>query len=188
MASSASTLLTVDDYRELPEVPPQYQLIEGKLHMSPSPNLYHQVISRNVLLLLANYLEKNPLGEVFSAPSDVHLTEYDVYQPDLFYVSAANAAILTEQGASGPPDLIIEILSPATERLDREVKRKVYAQAGVAELWLVDPAAKAIHLFRLHSDASAPFASYALPQSFASELFPGLAISVAEIFKPSRLG
>src|SRR5580765_478939 len=117
MTSVTANLITVDDYRELPEGPLHYQLIEGKLHMSPSPTRYHQVVCRNIQFLLMKYLEQHPLGEVFQAPSDVYLTDYDVYQPDLFYVSNENAAILTQQGAAGAPDLVIEVLSPAPARL-----------------------------------------------------------------------
>ena len=91
--SATANLITVDDYRELPEGPPHYQLIEGKLHLSPSPTRYHQVVCRNIQFLLMKYLDQHPVGEVFQAPSDVYLTDYDVYQPDLFYVSNENAAV-----------------------------------------------------------------------------------------------
>lgn len=188
MLSAASNLLTVEDYRGMPQGPPHYQLIEGKLSMSPSPNRYHQVICRNLLVLLTEFLDRNPLGEVFQAPSDVYLTDYDVYQPDLFYVSAANAAILTEQGAAGPPELVVEILSPATARLDRDIKRKVYAQAGVKELWLVDPEQKVVQVYQLSPEAEGPPTSHRLGTAFTSPLLPGLLIPTARVFRPSRLG
>src|SRR2546428_6343854 len=101
MLTAASNLLTVDDYRELPEGPPHYQLIEGRLLVSPSPNRYHQDVCQNLLVLLRNYLDKNPVGVVYQAPSDVYLTSYDAYQPDLYFVSNANASILSPQGAAG---------------------------------------------------------------------------------------
>ncbi len=188
MLTAASNLLTIDDYRELPEGPPHYQLVEGKLLMSPSPNRYHQVICRNILVLLTRHLEQNPAGEVFQAPSDVYLTDYDVYQPDLFYVANANAAILTEQGAAGAPDLVVEILSPATARYDRDIKRKVYAQAGVKELWLVDPDRKQLHVYQLNLQAETPPTTHGTGATFTSPLFPHLTISTAQVFKPSRLG
>ena len=141
-----------------------------------------------MLVLLTKYLEQNPVGEVFPAPSDVYLTDYDVYQPDLFYVSNANAAILTAQGAAGAPDLVVEILSPGTARLDRDIKRKVYAQAGVKELWLVDPEVKAILLLQLAAGSDVPAATHGLGSHFVSELFPGLTLAPEQVFKPSRLG
>jgi len=84
MLTAAENLVTLDDFRKLPQGPPYYQLIQGRLLVSPSPNRYHQVICRNMLVLLENYLEKNPIGEVFLSPSDVYLTGYDAYQPDLY--------------------------------------------------------------------------------------------------------
>lgn len=188
MLSAPSNLLTVEEYRDLPEGPPHYQLIEGKLLMSPSPNRYHQVICRNLLVLLSKYLDDHPVGEVFQAPSDVYLTQFDVYQPDLFFVSNANASILTEQGAAGAPDLVIEILSAGTARFDREIKRRVYAQTGVKELWLVDPDLKQVHVCHLNKASEASPTSYGMGITFISAHFPDLVLSVEQIFLPSRLG
>jgi Uma2 family endonuclease len=188
MAIAVSNLLTTDDYRVLGEGPPHYQLIEGKLLMSPSPNRYHQVVCRNLLLLLGKHLEGNPMGEVYHAPSDVYLTDHDVYQPDLFYVSKANASILTEQGVAGAPDLVVEILSPGSAQMDREVKRKVYLQCGVQELWLVDPDLKSVQVYRANPQGEPQVNTYYVGSSFASPLLPGLTIPVESVFKPPPLG
>ncbi len=188
MQVAAHNLLTVDDYRELPEGPPHYQLIEGRLFVSPSPNRYHQVICQNLLVILHQFLEKNPVGDVFMSPSDVYLTRNDVYQPDLYFVSNENAAILTPQGAAGAPDLVIEILSSGTEHLDRDLKRQVYAQAGVRELWLIDPGAREIQIHPLNPAGRAATVVQDPDADFRSPLLPGLAISCRQIFQPSRLG
>ena len=188
MLSAPSNLLTTEEYRGLPEGPPHYQLIEGRLFMSRSPDRYHQVICRNLLVLLSKYLEEQPVGEIFQAPSDVYLTPFDVYQPDLFFVSKANASILTEQGAAGAPDLVIEILATATARFDREIKRKVYAQTGVKELWLLDPDLRQALVFQLNTASETAPATYGLGASFSSVHFPGLTLAVERIFLPSRLG
>lgn len=188
MQAAAHNLLTVDDYRELPEGPPHYQLIEGRLFVSPSPNRYHQVICQNLLVILHQFLEKNPIGDVFKSPSDVYLTGYDAYQPDLYFVSNENAAILTQQGAAGAPDLVIEILSSGTEHFDRDLKRKVYAQAGVKELWLIDPVTREIQIHPLNPTGGTATVVQGPDTVFGSPLLPGLVISSRQIFKPSRLG
>ncbi len=188
MTNTTANLITVEDYRALPEGPPHYQLIAGKLHMSPSPTRYHQVVCRNIQFLLMKYLEQHPVGEVFQAPSDVYLTEFDVYQPDLFFVSNENAAVLSPQGAAGAPDLVIEVLSPGTARLDREAKRKTYTQVGVKELWLVDPDLKVVQVYQASRGLDAAPSTYGMGASFSSPFFPGLHIPVADVFKPSRLG
>src|SRR6185369_7809611 len=118
MLRTAPRPLTVHDYRELPEGPPYYQLIEGDLYMSPAPNRYHQDILNNLSFMLRQHLEGNPVGKTYFAPFDIFLTKLNVYQPDLVFISNERRPILTNQGAEGAPDLVIEILSPSTADLD----------------------------------------------------------------------
>ena len=99
-----------------------------------SPNRLHQSISIALSARIYNYLQAHPIGEVYTAPSDVELDAGNVFEPDLYFVSRERAGILTTQGASGAPDLVVEILSPSTARLDLEKKREVYLRSGVREL------------------------------------------------------
>ena len=99
--------------------------------------------------------------EVFVAPLDVFLSDINVYQPDVVFISNQRRSILTEHGLEGAPDLAVEVLSPGTARFDKGSKRKVYARTGVKELWLVDPDAKLIHVYQLVKDAETPAATYA---------------------------
>jgi Uma2 family endonuclease len=183
MLKTVASPLTVADYLELPQGPPYCQLIEGDLFVAPSPNSYHQDILGNLYLALRLYLLEAKTGTVRLTPSDVQLSDLNVYQPDLYYVSKARRSVLTEQGASGAPDLVVEILSPKTAKLDRGIKRSVYARTGVEELWIVDPDKKRVEIYRLGESADAPVASYGVRQKFESALFPGLKISVAKVFQ-----
>jgi Uma2 family endonuclease len=79
--------LTVAEYKTLPETGPRYQLIEGDLCIVPAPNRFHQDISRNLEVVLANYLSAHPIGVLYGAPFDVYLSEIDVFQPDLLIVA-----------------------------------------------------------------------------------------------------
>ena len=182
--ASATTLpqLTVEDYRELPETGPRYQLIEGDLYMAPAPNRYHQDISRNLEYILLEYLEENPIGKLYDAPFDVYLDQHNVFQPDIVFVSNARLAILTDAGAEGAPDFVVEILSPKTAKLDRINKRHVYARSGVQELWIVDPEQKRIEVYFLSKDAATPAAVYGETDQFESAVFPGLRFNAAKIF------
>jgi Uma2 family endonuclease len=175
--------LTVDDYRQLPEGPPFYQLIEGTLCMAASPDRFHQDILSNLHYILRSYLEGRRLGSVHLSPSDVQLTDLNVYQPDLYYVSKKRRSILTRQGASGAPDLVVEIMSPKTARLDQGVKREVYAREGVEEMWIVDPNRKRVEIFHFGESIDVPFGTFGTRQSFESPLFPGLKIGVARVFE-----
>jgi Uma2 family endonuclease len=175
--------LTVHDFRELPEGPPYYQLIEGDLYMVPSPDLFHQDILLNVAYLLRRYLEKHPIGTVHIAPSDVELSDLNVYEPDIYFVAESRKSILTKQGATGAPNLVVEVLSPKTAKHDKGTKRSVYARAGVEELWMVDPQTREVLVYQFQKSADLPAATYGEKQKFESRLFPGLKIPVAKIFK-----
>ena len=176
-------MVTADDYRAMPETGPRYQLIEGELIMSPAPNRYHQDISRNLEFLLLKYLEKHPVGKIYDAPFDVYLTRYNVFQPDILFVANDRLAILTEAGASGAPNLVIEILSARTATLDKESKRKVYAREGVEEMWLLDPALKTVAVYRLQERPAEPLAIHGLKDKLETICFPGLKLRVKDLFR-----
>mgnify|MGYP000857343834 FL=1 len=104
-------------------------------------------------------------------------------QPDLLFIANERLPILTDDGAAGAPNFIVEILSPSTARLDRHTKRKVYAATGVEELWLVNPDTRTIEVFFLQKDPERPAATYQVPATFVSPMFPGLTFNAAAIFK-----
>ncbi len=131
--------LTAEEYFQLPDDGRRYELIDGVLHMVPSPLTIHQDVSMELSFLLVSFVKQHELGKVYHAPLDVCLDCAQVYQPDLIFISRENMAILTPQRIEGAPDLVIEILSPGTAELDRGVKMENYAKYGVKEYWLVDP-------------------------------------------------
>lgn len=174
--------LTVEDYRATPEGT-RYQLVEGDLHlMSPAPNLFHQDITGRIYRILSDHVEKHRLGRVFIAPADVYLSQHDVVQPDVFFVATANLSILAEDGAHGPPDLVVEVLSPSTASLEK-TKLRVYARHGVKEHWLVDPTLRQIHLYRFAENQSKSVELIDETEPFASPLLPDLTLSTADVFR-----
>lgn len=183
MATVPSQPLTAQDYRELPEAAPRFQLVEGDLHLSPSPSRFHQQIVGNLFLILSKHLEDHPLGRVFLSPLDVYLDDVNVLQPDLVYVSKANEDLIEEDGIHGAPDLVIEIVSPSTAQLDKRSKRKVYARAGVKEMWLVDPALLQVHQYNLATNPDKATRIIEEDESFTSPLFPDLVIRLAEVLR-----
>jgi len=176
-------LLTVAEYKNLPEAGPRYQLIEGDLYVAPAPNRFHQDISRNLLGALDRYLETNPIGILYNAPFDVYLTEIDVFQPDLIVVLNANRFILTEGGAEGSPDFVIGILSPNTRQLDLVNKKRVYARLGVKELWIIDPEAGTVAVHRFDQNPTDPVDIWTESDTANSPLVPGFSMKVASIFR-----
>ncbi|CAN5266487.1 Uma2 family endonuclease [soil metagenome] len=185
MSSVAIPPLTVEDYKILPETGPRYQLIEGALYMAAAPNRYHQHISRNLEFLIFRWIKDGnaPGAQVYNCPFDVYLDEHNVFQPDLVYVSPENASVLTDAGCEGPPDLVVEILSPRTRKIDLGPKKKVFARSGVRELWIIDPEPRQITIYDLASSPDAPVVVHGETDSFSSILMPGLVIDAAEVFE-----
>lgn len=132
-------LLTSEDKR--------YELIGGELYMIPSPSFKHQQVVNKINVSLYEYVEKNELGVVVVAPMDVKFSGIDVLQPDILFISSDRRQIIKEAFIDGPPDLIVEVVSPAMARRDRTMKKDIYYREGVKEMWIVDPEEKAIDVF-----------------------------------------
>ncbi len=175
--------MTAEEYFQLPEGPPHFQLIDGDLYMSPSPRRYHQRISMHLSGLLYAFVEEHSIGELYAAPSDVQLADDTVVEPDLYFVSHARAHILTEQGTHGAPDLVVEILSPSTAKLDVGRKREIYAASGVTEMWVVVPEKRVIEVYRFAENAALPVATVAVGEVLRSPLFAGLDLKVVDVFR-----
>lgn len=125
-------------YQSLPEGT-LAQLINNHIYMSPSPTDHHQRISISLSAQLFNYVNSNNLGEVRAAPYDVHLNQSNVFQPDIVFIARENMHRIKANGLHGAPDLVIEILSPSTQRLDKRNKKNEYERNGLKEYWLIDP-------------------------------------------------
>ncbi len=184
MIAAQTRPFTADDYRQLPPDDWRYQLIEGELvNMAPAPNLFHQTIVSNLIEIIGAYLAKNPIGRMYVAPTDVYLTDTNVFQPDVFFVRTTRKSILKEDGVHGAPDLVVEILSPHTARYDINAKREVYARCGVEELWFIYPIANRVDVYLLQQESRKPMRSCQLGEKFNSILFPSLEFSVDDIFR-----
>ena len=173
---------TYKDYKSLPESETKrYELIEGELIMVPSPFTYHQRISRKLEFLLEDFVEKNKLGEIFYAPCDVHLGD-NVVQPDILFVSKEHFYVIAREEIKGAPDLVIEILSPATAERDRTIKRTLYARYGVREYWIVDPEKKTVEVLTLKKEGYETFGIYKMQDTLTSPLLSGLSINLTKVF------
>lgn len=172
---------TYTDYKNLPESETKrYELLEGELVMVPSPTTRHQKISANLEDVLRDFVRKQGLGFVHHAPLDVVFSEWDVAQPDIFFISKKRSEIITEENIRGAPDLVIEILSPATAERDRTYKRTLYARHGVKEYWLVDPDQRTIEVMKLGKKGFESAGVYT--QSLTSAILAGLTINLDEVF------
>ena len=142
---------TYEDYLKL-EDDKRYEIIEGELIEMPAPSVTHQRIVGRLFRLTSEFVEKKSLGEVFVSPIDVILSDTNVVQPDIVFVSKERSDIVQNRGIFGAPDLIMEVISPSTLKKDTEDKKRIYARFGVEELWLIFPGERAIEVFSLKGD------------------------------------
>jgi Uma2 family endonuclease len=138
---------TYADYALLPEGAP-YQLIGGKLVMTPAPTTYHQIISIRLELKFANFVNEKNLGLVLDAPIDVYFGEKETYQPDIIFIAQDRFHVIEPARINGAPDMVVEILSPSTGYYDLKKKARTYARYGVKEYWIVDPEDKSIEVYK----------------------------------------
>lgn len=174
---------TYQDYLLIPEDNNRHEIINGDHYMTPSPTTRHQRISKRLLMRLESFIQQQGMGEVFVAPTDVVLSDIDVVVPDLIFISRDRSSIITANNIQGSPDLIIEILSPATTERDRQLKRKIYARYGVREYWIVDPEPSTIQVLRLQEGDYHPYSTFSKEDSLTSPLFPGLSLPLAGVFE-----
>ncbi len=175
------TKLTVADYMNTPD-DVRCQLIDGELILAPSPTYKHQTISIRLGVQLFEFVEASGLGEVRFAPLDVVFPDREVYQPDVLFISNERRGIITEANIQGAPDLVLEILSPSTQRHDRGHKQDVYAERGVLEYWIIDPAARTVEVLSAGANGWTLTATFSAEDLLASPLLPGLSIDLAQVF------
>lgn len=151
--------------------------------MSPLPRYWHQKIVLNIASAIREHLRNHRVGEVIISPSDVELTFEDVYQPVVYFIAQERLAILTEQGPSGAPDLVVEVLSPGTAKLDLGPKREVYGAAGVKEMWVMDARQRKIDIYMLQEVGLRLVHTVLADDTIEPPLIPGLTFDVSEIFE-----
>ena len=134
------------------------ELINGEVvMMAPAPSRGHQGISFEMCRQFGNYLEGKRC-QAYSAPFDVRLFEKDgdtpedvdtVVEPDITIV--CDPSKLDDRGCKGAPDMVVEILSPSTQRHDQLVKLGLYQRAGVREYWIVNPEDRTVQVMLLEN-------------------------------------
>ena len=172
---------TYDDYLNTPE-DKRYELLDGELVALSSPEEFHQRVSILLGAKLVQFAVENRLGRVYHAPFDVVLSDLDVVQPDLIFVSNERADIITPANIQGAPDLVVEILSPSTAARDKTFKRSLYARHGITEYWMVDLTEKTIIVLRLGERGFEVVNTYGEGETLTSPTFQGFTLSLNDIF------
>lgn len=144
------TNLTYDDYASIDDGN-RYELVDGQLElMSPAPSVIHQMVSFQMQKNIAESCESDYV--ILNAPIDVILADNEVRQPDLVLIHRERMNILSNRGVVGPPDLVVEILSPSTLKRDKIDKLNTYANFRIPEYWTVEPKTGILEQYSLHKN------------------------------------
>jgi Uma2 family endonuclease len=163
----------------------RYEIIDGELYVSKAPHWHHQLVADRISRALGNWNDGAASGEVASGPGII-LDDDSNLIPDVIWISRARLA-----QALGPdgklhalPELVIEILSPGKQNIqrDRESKPLVYARQGVQEYWIVDWVGRTIEIYQLAATALVLATTLHPGDTLTSPLLPGFTLLIARVF------
>ncbi|NUO83422.1 Uma2 family endonuclease [candidate division KSB1 bacterium] len=173
---------TYEDYLRLPDDGMIYEIIKGELYMSPAPEPIHQESSGEIFAAFRDYGKKHDAGKAYYAPIDVILPGLTApVQPDVLFIIKDRLHIVKKGRLEGPPDIMVEILSPWNWYRDRSEKFSVYAEAGVREYWIVDPKARTIEIFVSREGSYELIGKHGVGATVRSEVLPGFEVKVEEL-------
>jgi Uma2 family endonuclease len=177
---------TYEDYLRLPADGRRYEVIRGFLYVTPAPSFDHQYTVWQLGRLIGNFVADHRLGVVLGAPFDIRLPRSlgNPVQPDILFIRSEQQPRAGDRRFDGAPDLVVEVLSPGNRNLDRTTKRDAYREAGVPEVWLVDPLARTVEVLVLAPGRT----EYLVKESrregerVGSSVLAGLRINVSDLF------
>jgi len=182
----AEIKFTYRDWLQLPEDGQRYEIIEGELFVTPAPAFKHGWVASGLFSMLSDFAVRQKVGRFFFAPIGVKFSTYSVAQPDIFFISRERMEVakeqIEEQAIRTVPDLIVEITSPRTAKLDRTRKKALYARFGVKEYWIADPRRETIELFTLAGREYQLYRTFGKGDTLRSPLLSKLRIPVSTIF------
>jgi len=152
----------------------------GQLEVPPMPTERHQDIVFFLAQMLAIFVNARRLGKVLPASLRVQLWPGKIREPDVVFMSAANAHRRSNRFWIGA-DLVIEVVSLDNPQRDTVTKRREYAQAGIPEYWIVDPQAQTITVLVLDGETYAVHGEFGVDETASSRLLDGFAVSVTQV-------
>ena len=173
--------LTYDDYMQTSD-DEAYELLDGALLDVAPRNMPHQACQADIVGHLAVFVDERNLGILLLARTDVVLSKHDIVQPDILFISKDRKHIIGELNIKGAPDLVVEIITSETARLDWQEKRELYGFHGVKEYWIADPANKFVCVMLTRNGKMEIERTYGMGDTLSSPTLKGFNISIDDIF------
>lgn len=175
------TSYTSDDYWNLPDGQ-RAELIDGQLYDMALPYRIHQKLINRLSQKITNYIDsKQGSCELYPAPFAVNLDadNRNWVEPDISVI--CDPEKLTDRGCKGAPDLIIEVVSPGSRKMDYSTKNAIYSESGVREYWIVDPAKERTTVYWYEEDSAPMIVPFDVP--IQAGIYQDLHINIAELLK-----
>jgi Uma2 family endonuclease len=179
MAELVTTRMTAAEFLALPESNQPTQLLNGEFIVSPAPVPKHQRSSRQLEYLIEAL---KPNGEVFHAPIDLYLDDANIPQPDIVWIAENSRCVVGDKYLQGPPELVVEVFSPGTERKDRKDKFNLYQRFAIPEYWMVDPELEFIEVYVLENGSYQRLGIFEPGEIFVSPILGDKTVEVSRIF------
>jgi len=176
--------MTVEDYYAVTVEGDRKQLVDGAIVVN-EPTFAHWRLQSRLIVALSNWAAGDEGRGVAGGPTDVAVSEHNVFGPDVIWFADRRPALNERGYPERLPDLCVEIRSPGTWRYDVGAKKRAYEAARLPELWLVDDAAPSVLVFRRSSSESPEFdvaLELANGDTLESPQLPGFALAVSELF------
>ena len=181
--NEAAKKYTYEDYMNRDD-DVRFELIDGVMYMMSTPASAHQQILAGLHGQLYNFLKGKPCKAYF-APFGVRLSVGEgkdtVLEPDLVVI--CDKSRIDDRGIAGAPDLVVEVLSPSTSKKDKTLKFYKFLQAGVRELWYIDPADKTVTAYLLRDGEYVLGGIYTDTDSAPVRILDGCLINLQEVFE-----
>jgi len=176
---------TYEDYRRLPDDGRYYQVIRGILYVEPVRTLGHQQVLSHLFLPMASFVDTHELGIILASPFDVILPEgiATPIHPDLLFIREESRPHPGAENLREVPGLVVEILDPITADFDERVKLPAYRDAGVPEVWMVDPENDTVAVFGWRAGQFNELERGCEEGEVGSLVLPGFRVQVGEIFR-----
>jgi Uma2 family endonuclease len=178
--------ITVQQWGEI-DGSPRYDLVDGQLEERPEVAFWHEVLLMELARIVANYVREHRIGMIVTSNAKLRISAFGGREPDLFFIPTDQYHLVGKNLFKGIPPLVVEILSPSNEDVDRHDKAREYAGLGVVQYWIIDfPARRLdVHALRAHADGGRGYELIDVAEGdaiFRPALFPGLEIPLGEVW------
>jgi Uma2 family endonuclease len=187
MTIASAIKMTARQFLMLGEDPPgvRLELVHGEIRMSPRPSFDHSYTDTQLRHLLLGHIIARDLGALVG-DVDTVFNDLNVRRPDVIFIAKSRLELLSKNrhGIHFPPDLCIEILSPASATMDQTDKFDLYAASGVPHYWIVDPKGRTFDAYNLINGKFDLHASARDQATVSADPFPTLPIPLAQLWSP----